>query len=206
MIGRLGMTWRLAVWRLAIGRVAGAALLVAVLVCASPSSAAGEIIDRVVAILPGAVITRVDVQVALDLGLVDVQPGADRFAVAVSTLIDRLLMLNEVRRVVPPDPAPSAVQARLAQMRARFESPAAFERALAVGGINADVLEVHAADDLRLSEYMEERFGVAVQPTPQELQQLDGPARERLVAERRQTLIAAWVGELRRRADITVLP
>ena len=115
-------------------------------------------------------------------------------------------MLDEVRRVMPPDPAPSAVQARLAQMRGRFDSPAALARALAAGGLDDSILEVHAADDLRLSGYLEERFGVAAQPTPQETQQLDGPARARLVIERRQTLIAAWVAELRRRADITVFP
>lgn len=173
---------------------------------ASASPAAAEIIDRVVAILPGAVVTQVDVQVALDLGLVEVQPAGDRFASALSALIDRLLMLNEVRRVMPPDPSPPVVQARIAQMRARFESPAAFARALAIGGIDDAILEVHAADDLRLSEYLEERFGVAAQPTPQEAQQLDGAARARLVTERRQTLIAAWIGELRRRADVTILP
>jgi len=181
-------------------------LLVALLMFASAVPATGEIIDRVVAILPGAVVTQVDVQVALELGLVEAQPGGDRFSAALSALIDRLLMLNEVRRVMPPDPAPSAVQARLAQMRARFDSPAAFARALGAGGLDNAILEVHAADDLLLSAYLEERFGVAAQPTPQEMQQLDGPARARLVIERRQTLIAAWVAELRRRADITVLP
>ena len=178
-----------------IARLTIARLAMALVVLASASSAAAEIIDRVVAILPGAVITQVDVQ-----------PGGDRFAASLSALIDRMLMLNEVRRVQPSDPAASAVQARIAQMRARFESPAAFARALAAGGLDDSVLEVHASDDLRLSEYLEERFGVAAQPTPQEIQQLDGPARARLVIERRQTLIAAWVAELRRRADITVLP
>jgi hypothetical protein len=180
-------------------------LAVVFLMFVSVTPAAGEIIDRVVAILPGAVVTQVDVQAALDLGLVQVQPGGDRFASGLAALIDRLLMLNEVRRVMPSDPAPSAVQARIAQMRARFETPAAFARALAVSGIDDPILEVHAADDLRLSQYLEERFGVAAQPTPQEVQQLDGPARAQLAAERRQTLIAAWIGELRRRADVTVL-
>jgi hypothetical protein len=90
-------------------------------------------------------------------------------------------------------------------MRARFETPAAFARALAASGIDDPILEVHAADDLRLSEYLEERFGVAAQPTPQEVLQLDAVARAQLAAERRQTLITAWIGELRRRADVTVL-
>jgi hypothetical protein len=186
---------RLVIERLAVG----------LLLLLSATAANGEIIDRVVAILPGAVVTQVDVQAALDLGLVQVQPGGDGFASALAALIDRLLMLNEVRRVMPSDPPPSAVQARIAQMRARFGTPAAFARALAASGIDDPILEVHAADDLRLSQYLEERFGVAAQPTPQEVQQLDGPARAQLAAERRQTLIAAWVGELRRRADVTVL-
>ena len=54
---------------------------------------------------------------ALDLGLVDGQPGGDRIAAALSALIDRCLMLNEVRRVMPPEPSPSAVEDRVARMR-----------------------------------------------------------------------------------------
>ncbi len=169
------------------------------------SSASGEIIDRVLAILPGQIITQTDVQAALDLGLVDLPSGNDRIAAGLSALVDRVLMLNEVRRVMPPEPAPAAVETRLARIRQRFDSPAGLARVLAASGVDETVLKVYAADDLRLASYLEERFSAASQPTDQELRQIGEPARANLVVERRQSLISAWVAELRRRADVTVL-
>lgn len=176
-------------WLLALGSVAHA-----------------EIIDRVLAILSGQIITQTDVQAALDLGLVDAPSGNDRLAAGLSALIDRVLMLNEVRRVIPPEPSPAAVDTRLARTRQRFDSPAALARVLAASGVDEAVLKVYAADDLRLAAYLDERFSAASQPTDQELRQVQEAARSALIAERRQSLIAAWVAELRRRADVTILP
>jgi hypothetical protein len=184
-------------------RVAGAAVVAAV--CAFGSVVHAEIIDRVLAILPGQIITQTDVQAALDLGLVAAPSGGDRLATALSALIDRVLMLNEVRRVIPPEPLAAAVNARLERMRGRFDSPAALARVLAASGVDESVLRLYAADDLRLASYLEERFSAASQPTDQELRQMEVAGRATLVAERRQSLIAAWVAELRRRADVTVL-
>ena len=62
-----------------------------------------EIIDRVLAILPGQIVTLSDVEAALDFGLVEAPPGTERIAGGLSALVDRMLMLNEVRRVVPPE-------------------------------------------------------------------------------------------------------
>ena len=83
--------------------VASCALLVAL----CPVGARGEVIDRVLAILPGEIITLSDVEAALDLGLVEVPAGADRLAGGLTAVIDRVLMLNEVRRVTPPEPSPA---------------------------------------------------------------------------------------------------
>ena len=68
------------------------------------------------------------------------------------------------------------------------------------------VLRIYAADDLRLASYLDERFSAASQPTDEEIRQAGEAARERLAAERRRALIGAWTAELRRRADVTVLP
>jgi hypothetical protein len=181
----------------------GAAFLFLVL-CASVARA--EIIDRVLAILPGQIITLSDVQAALDLGLVEAAQGADPIASGLSVVIDRVLMLNEVRRVMPPEPSATAVEARIARIRQRFDSPAALSRVLLASGIDETVLSVYAADDLRLASYLDERFSAASQPTDVEVRQAGEAARPRLAAERRQNLVSAWVAELRRRADVTVLP
>ena len=164
-----------------------------------------EIIDRVMAILPGQIVMLSDVEAALDFGLVDAPGGERRVSAALSSLVDRLLMLNEVRRIAPAEPSPAAIDARAASMRARFDSPAAFSRALAACGIDEAVLRLHAADDLRLTVYLDERFSAAAQPTEEEIRQAGESARARLTAERRQALIADWIAELRRRAEVVVV-
>jgi hypothetical protein len=114
-------------------------------------------------------------------------------------------MLNEVRRVVPPEPTDAAIAARVARIRQRFSSPAELSRALAVRGIEESVLRIYAADDLRLASYLDERFSAASQPTDEEIRQAGESARQTLTAERRQTLITAWTADLRRRADVRIL-
>ena len=174
----------------------------------SSIAARAEIIDRVLAILPGQIITQSDVNAALDLGLVESPQGGDRgSAEGLSAVIDRVLMLNEVRRVVPPEPSQAAIEARVQRIRQRFDSPAALSRVLVrEGGIDESVLSAHAADDLRLASYLDERFSGASQPTDEEVRQAGEGSRQRPADERRRSLIAAWVSELRRRADVTVLP
>jgi hypothetical protein len=185
------------------------ALLTAfLLVAAAPASS--EIIDRILAAVSGQIITQSDVEAALALGLVEARhaeapAGSNRLAGGLQSLIDRVLMLNEVSRVVPPEPAVAAVDARLADIRRRFESPAALERVLSASGIDESVLRLYAADDLRLESYLDERFSAASQPTEDEVRQAGEADRERLMTERRQTLISAWIAELRRRADLTIL-
>ena len=165
-----------------------------------------EVIDRVLAILPGQIVTLSDVEAALDLGVVEVPPGADRIAGGLTALVDRMLMLNEVRRVAPPEPSAAAIDARVARIRQRLGTPAAMSRVLATRGLDEKVVRLFAADDLRLAAYLDERFSAAAQPTDEEIRQAGEPARQRLTDERRRALIEAWTAELRRRADVTVLP
>ena len=174
--------------------------------CSISVSVRGEVIDRVLAILPGQIITLSDVEAALDLGLVEAPAGETRIPIGLSAVIDRVLMLNEVRRVAPPEPPPAAIDARVARIRERLGGPAQVSRVLAARGLDETVLRLYAADDLRLSSYLEERFSAAAQPTDDEIRQAGESARQRLADERRRTLIGAWTAELRRRADVTVLP
>jgi hypothetical protein len=165
-----------------------------------------EIIDKVLAVMPGQIVTLSDLEAALDLGLVEPPPGSDRMGGGLTALVDRLLMLNEVRRVVPPEPSAAAIDERLALIRSRFTSPDEMSRMLATRGLDESVVRIYAADDLRLESYLDERFSAASQPTDEEIRQAGEGARARLVAERRQALVSAWVADLRRRADVTILP
>lgn len=174
--------------------------------CSISAGVSAEVIDRVLAILPGQIITLSDVEAALDLGLVEPAAGAERVASGLSAVVDRVLMLNEVRRVSPPEPSRAAVDERVARIRQRFSTPADLSRVMAARGLDETVVRLFAADDLRLASYLEERFGAASQPTDEEIRQAGESARQRLTEERRRTLIGAWTAELRRRADVTVLP
>ena len=164
-----------------------------------------EVIDRVLAILPGQIVTLSDVEAALDLGLVEAPAGVERLAGALSAVVDRMLMLNEVRRVSPAEPSTAAVDARVARIRARFATPADLSRVLSARGLDETVLRLYAADDLRLASYLDERFSAAAQPTDEEIRQAGESARQRLTEDRRRALINDWAAELRRRADVTVL-
>jgi hypothetical protein len=183
-----------------------AGLLACFLMAIDVRAMSAEIIDRVLAVISGQIITRSDVEASLALGLIDTRAGSDRISDGLQALVDRVLMLNEVRRVVPPQPAPATIDARIARIRERFDSPAALARVLAASGIDETVLRIYAADDVRLASYLDERFTAAAQPTDEEVRQAGEGRREQLANERRQNLIAAWIAELRRRADLTVLP
>jgi hypothetical protein len=168
-------------------------------------SVRAEIIDRVLAILPGQIITLSDVEAALELGLVEAPAGSERIAGGLSAVIDRVLMLNELRRVSPPEPSPAAIDARVARIRQRFATSAELSRVFESRGLDETVLRLFAADDLRLESYLDERFTAAAQPTDEEIRQAGESARQRLAVDRRRSLIGAWTAELRRRADVTVL-
>ena len=168
---------------------------------------AAEIIDRILATVAGQIITKSDVEAARELGLI--QPAAAESQspddAALQALIDRVLMLNEVRRVVPREPTAAAITARIAEIRNRFASQAALQQTLAASGIDEAVLRVYAEDDLSLASYLDERFSAAAQPTEQEVLQAGQDNRAKLATERRRALVNAWIAELRRRADISIL-
>lgn len=155
--------------------------------------AQGEIIDRVLAVVGGEVITQSDVDGAMTLGLVPTAAGpfgpaqgrqAER-SVALDRLIERVLMLGEVRRYAPPDPDATAIEQRLQAIRARFSSAAAWTQALATCGTDEARLREFVRDDLRIQAYLNERFA---SPEP----------------ERRNAMIADWLTGLRRRAEVTM--
>ena len=171
-----------------------AALLAAAMIAAVPSAArADEIIERVLAVAGGELITQSDVVAARELGLIDSQttPNA-RAPLAdaeeheiVSRLIDRALMLDEVDRYAPPEPSAEAVDAAVAAVRARFDSQAAFDAALARVGFDNRYLRGVVRQNLRIQAYIAERFAVA--------------------PDQQRDLVADWVAGLRRRATVTEL-
>jgi hypothetical protein len=158
-----------------------------VLVLALTGSMRADVIDRIMAVVGGQPITLSEVTAALQFHLVEPPEGTrDPLDFAVDRLIDRTLMLTEVDRFQPPEPDPVEITIRIDQMERAAGGPAAFERTLLVTGTSRERLRRWIRDDLRITTYVNQRFGANVPPAD------------------RDAAIAAWVAELRRRAEITV--
>ena len=159
-------------------------LLLIISVAATPRA---EIIDRIMAVVGGQPITLSDVNAALVFHLAEPPAGtADPVGYVLDRLIDRTLMLAEVDRFQPPEPAPVEITLRIEELEQRAGSTAALAKALAVTGATREQLRRHIRDDLRMATYLNQRFG-----TNPDLAD-------------RVTAIAAWTAELRRRAEVTV--
>jgi hypothetical protein len=151
-------------------------------------AAQADVIDRIMAVVGGQPITLSDVTAALQFRLVE--PPADTaepLAYAVDRLIERTVMLAEVERFRPPEPDPTEIAVRIDELERRAGSAAAFDKALAMTGLTRDQLRRYIRDDLRITTYLNQRFGA------------NADANDRAAA------IRAWVSELRKRADVTVL-
>lgn len=157
--------------------------------CLSCASAAdADIIDRIMAVVGGQPITLSDVNAAIEFHLVEPPPGtADPLEYAVERLIDRRLMLAEVDRFAPPEPDPIEITVRVDALERSAGSPAAFDKRLAITGLTRAQVRRHIRDDLRTATYLNQRFGTTAN------------------AAERDAAMAAWLAELRRRADVTVL-
>ena len=163
-----------------------AALVVIALALATPARA--ELIDRIMAVVGGQPITLSDVSATLQFRLVQPPAGTrDPLAFALDRAIERSLMLVEVDRFQPPEPAPVEITLRVDELEQRAGSAEAFTRALGVTGLTRDQLRQLIRDDLRIETYLNQRFG----SNPNQ-------------AERRSA-IANWIVELKRRAEINVL-
>src|ERR671913_1390233 len=127
----------------------GRKILMLVLVLAAASSARAEIIDRIMAVVAGQPVTLSDVNAALMFRFIQPPAGTpDPLAYGLDRLIERHLVLVEVDRFQPPEPAPVEITLRIEELEQRAGTPEAFARALAVTGTTRDQLRRHIRDDL----------------------------------------------------------
>ena len=188
---------------------------------ASPAVAGAQdvLVDRVLAVVDGQLVTLSDLRAARALGFVK---GADQPA-ALDALIDRLLVMGESSRYAVEEPSPAGIDARVTALRESIWAPRV-EAILREGRLSEEALRRQVRDDL-VAAYMSQRFAATAMPTDTEveayvvahrdelLQAAGSPAsasalarvaRDRLSAERRAHLVADWVAGLRRRADISL--
>jgi hypothetical protein len=147
--------------------------------------ASAETIDRVLAVVAGQLITLTDVTAARDLGLQCADDAADPVRAILSKLIDRELILAEVDRYAPPEPAADAVDREVERVRARFPTADGLTAAFARSGIDERHLRETLRQDLRIRAYLDQRFTSA--------------------QNRRQALMDDWMAGLRRRGEVVDL-
>jgi hypothetical protein len=150
---------------------------------AIPGVAAAELIDRILAVVGGEVITQSDATAAIDFGLVTVAPNDDPIGSVLPLLIDRQLILAEVDRYAPAEPSSEAIEQRLQRMQTRFPSTQAYTAALDRSGLDEARLRRVLRDQLRIEAYLDQRF----------------------TTDRADSVVAEWVTSLRRRSEITYL-
>jgi len=192
-------------------------LLTATAVCA-------DVIDRVLAVVEGRLITLSDVRAVAELGLLDQSapavPSEDGADPVLERMIDRVLVLQEVERYAPAPPDDRTIDTALDRLVKGNGSATALQERLETIGMGKAWLRQWVTDNLRIQAYVDQRFGTAVQPSDEELeayfrehqaqfggQDLTSPAvqaaaRAEIVATRRKAVLVEWVTGLRRRAEI----
>ena len=152
-------------------------------------AAPGDVVDRVLAMVEGQVILLSDVRAFQDLRLIEPSDAVDPTAVVLTTLIERELILAEVRDFVE---APSAdeVDALLEAVVRRVGGQEAFQERLPVVGYTVGDVRQELRNELLIERYLTRRWGSA------------RPLVESVAA--RQGLIDDWVASLYARADVRV--
>jgi hypothetical protein len=182
-------------------------------------AAAQTLLDRVVARVNGSVILLSDERAAVRFGLVEAAADSED---AVEQMVQRALLVEEVNRFPPPEPTTEALDAEVARLRAR--AGGSFDDVERTTGITAEAVRLLARDRLRVQSYIDQRFGVTVPLTDEQVleyyrahpeeftsngqsvpfERAQGLARERAGLQQRQRTISQWLRDLRARADVAI--
>lgn len=173
-------------------------VVAALTVVAAHAQPREELVERTLAIVGGRAVTLADVRTATALALVSNTEGVDA---ATERLIERVLVLREVERYAPPEPPERAVDDTHAEIVGRL-SETQVASILAAGGFTDARLRAWIRDDLRIAAYLEQRFAATADLS---VEQAAPELRARLSAQRRASLIADWIADLRRRSLVVDL-
>jgi hypothetical protein len=183
-------------------------------------AAAGQtLLDHVVARVNGSVLLLSDVRAASMFGLIEAAADSPD---AVEQMVQRALLVEEVNRFPPLEPAADAVDAEVARLRTR--AGGSFDEVERSTGLTAEAVRLLARDRLRIQGYIDQRFGLTVPLTDEQVldyyrahpeefttngqlapfERAQGLARERAGLEQRQRTITQWLRDLRARADVSI--
>jgi hypothetical protein len=137
-------------------------------------TAAQQILDSVIVRFGSEIVTQLDVRQARMLRLVAAPNGSDE--AYAEALVNRRLVLAEIRRSPPPEPSPDAMAAERRAWEGRVGAGAGTADLLARAGMTEAALLGWLRDDVRMRTYVAGRFG------------------------ERSADLASWIGVLRQRA------
>jgi hypothetical protein len=186
-------------------------------------ASAQQLIDRVLARVASNAITLTDVRAAIGLGVVQTAPGENAETVARDQLIERELLLEEIARFPPPEPAAADIEKEVARLDANAGRQ--LESLMQATGVDAQRIRDMARDTLRIQAYVNQRFGTAAVAGDDEARQyydthqteftrngvvapfleVIAEARQRASTDRRRTLVNQWIRDLRARADVVLV-
>lgn len=161
-------------------------LNVAVAVALLCAPARAEIIERILATVGGGLILQSDAVAAIRLGFIKVPPEQNPLQWALDRLVERRLMLIEVERYGPAEPALAEIDAELQALDKRIGSGERLDEILRESGLSAGQLRVFLRDELRLASYLNQRFAA-------------------VPLQRKDEAIREWLSGLRRRTEVNVL-
>jgi hypothetical protein len=184
-----------------------------------------EVIDRILATVSGALILQSDAVAAVRFGFVQAPAQGNALQWTLDRLIERRLMLIEVDRYGPPEPARALVDRRMQEIDAKIGSGERLDIILRETGMTVEQLRLYVRDDLRIESYIRQRFGTAFQPSEDDVVAYyrghaaeftrDGKlrpfgevredARGAVIAQLRAAAVRDWVSGLRRRTEVNVL-
>lgn len=206
-------------------RIKGIALI-GLAAALAATAASAQMVNAIVAVVNGEIITLLDVQVVAEFGLAAAGAageGSDPRQAALETLIDRKVVLDLAREVRSADR--SEVAAAAAELR-RSMGEEAFAEKLAKLGLAAESLEPYLEERILYIKALATRFSQAVPVSVTEIERyyrdIYVPERARLGLavepleragagietkireERRAQQMDDWVRDLRKRADIQI--
>ena len=198
--------------------VLAAAIVVPVLAQAQTQ---GVVVDRLLAVVNGDVVTLSDVRAARRLRLI---PGAAMLDDdgLVTQLIERRLMLAELAKYAPSAPTLEQITVRRQAWAQSLPSGTDVPKALVSAGISEPTLMAWLRDDLRIAAYLDQRFTAAAQPTRDqaltyfreheaefavggvtpEFATVETEVRRRVAASRRAARIREWIDAILLRAEV----
>jgi peptidyl-prolyl cis-trans isomerase SurA len=124
---------------------------------AGASSASGELVDRIVAIIDREVVTLSEAEQASQIATARAGE-APPLASIVERLIEARLVEREVERFTDVEVPPERIDAAFREVRAGFPSETSFQAMLERSGLSEAELRGSLRRQLRTAQYLEQRF------------------------------------------------